>query len=307
MHIRNLHIYITKVIFITLFSLLLSASKSICQTADNEYTSLISKADSLYKQGNYLTSAHLYNQAFQNKNGYSMSYHRLFAAQAWNKAGYLDSALSNLYYLILTMRFDDTSELKKYFLNTRLYFNKEFKRIYNKAVCQSLLQKKKYDSSLAKLMEFVYESDQSTRSLKQQDLGKNGKKYFSQLESEKIVDSIYNKYGWLAPGQIGFRGSQAMFLIIQHGNLKLQLKWIKRVQQGVAGCYLTPECIALLTDRILVSKGKKQIYGTQLKWNDQTKQFQPLPINDISKVDFLRNKLGMIDMKSYLLIQNNGY
>lgn len=305
MQIRSIYNELAKITLLVLFISVSFENRTIGQQAANKYSNLVTQADSIYRKGEYLSAARIYNQAFRNLNGYSISYHRLSSARAWNNAGYIDSALSQLYYLVFTMRFDDTSELRKSFLNTSLISTEGFKTIYKKAVCQNLLQTLKYDSSLAKLMELVYESDQLTRSLASSNSGKNDKIYFTQFENEIIVDSIYNKYGWLSPSQIGFKGSQAMFLVVQHGNLKLQLKWQNRIKQGVSECYLIPECYALLTDRILISQSKKQIYGTQLKWNVASKKYEPFPILDTSKVDYLRNKLGMVDLKMYLFIQNN--
>lgn len=295
-----------KIVFIILFVILNSVNQCSCQPMNTEYSNLIDTADSLYNNGQYLSAAKIYNKAFNNKNGYSMNYHRLYAAIAWNKAGYQDSAFSHLFFLVFTMRFDDTLELRNNFYNTPIFYKPDFIRIYQKAACQKSLQSFIYDSSLAKFMEFVYTSDQSTRSLAGTKLAKDKNAFFSQFENEHILDSIYNKYGWLVPSQIGVKGSQVMFLIVQHSNLEYQLKWLERVKQGVSNCLLLPEYEALLTDRILISQGKKQIYGTQLFWNDKVKRYQFLPIQDITKADFLRNRFGMNDLKSYLLIQNNG-
>jgi len=45
---------------------------------------------------------------------------------------------------------------------------------------------------------------------------------------------------------------------------------------------------AMLRDRVLVSDGKKQVYGTQVRYNVELKKSQPFPIEDPDNVDTRR-------------------
>jgi hypothetical protein len=58
--------------------------------------------------------------------------------------------------------------------------------------------------------------------------------------------------------------------------------------------------VAMLEDRILTREGKKQMYGTQLRTNDQTKLWELFPIEDEENVDLRRAAVGLPSMAEYL-------
>ncbi|TAJ52925.1 MAG: hypothetical protein EPO58_11035 [Chitinophagaceae bacterium] len=127
-----------------------------------------------------------------------------------------------------------------------------------------------YDSALARILDSVYLVDQSTRSLS----GKHSAVIISsdsQSRNLKLIDSLYAQYGWLAYSQVGHKGAMAQFLVIQHSDLQTQKKWLTRVTKAVNECLLQPENLALLTDRILVQSGKKQLYGSQFRVDPKKK------------------------------------
>ncbi|MBS1533035.1 MAG: hypothetical protein JSU01_22230 [Bacteroidetes bacterium] len=62
----------------------------------------------------------------------------------------------------------------------------------------------------------------------------------------------------------------------------------------------SPENYAYLTDRMLVNKGKKQLFGTQVRVNTKTKHTRPLPIQDSTNVDVRRKAVGLSPLKDYL-------
>jgi uncharacterized protein DUF6624 len=98
------------------------------------------------------------------------------------------------------------------------------------------------------------------------------------LESEKIVA----QYGWPSSDLVGVDGTRAAFLIVQHANPALQKEMLPRVRDALRTGDLPGESYALLLDRVLVSEGKKQIYGTQTRPFDQWKGREPAfePIED---------------------------
>jgi hypothetical protein len=60
------------------------------------------------------------------------------------------------------------------------------------------------------------------------------------------------------------------------------------------------ENFALLTDRVLVNRHQKQIYGTQVRVDPKTHKATPLPLKYPKSVDALRKKMGMGPLKDYL-------
>ncbi len=59
-----------------------------------------------------------------------------------------------------------------------------------------------------------------------------------------------------------------------------------------------------MTDRNLIDMGKKQIYGTQLEYNEKEQKYKVLPIEDIEKINDLRKTVGLNSIEDMLLEYN---
>ena len=57
--------------------------------------------------------------------------------------------------------------------------------------------------------------------------------------------------------------------------------------------------IAYLTDKILTKEGKKQLYGTQLKYSYETKSYDFKPIDDEKNVNKRRSEIGLGPLEDY--------
>lgn len=101
------------------------------------------------------------------------------------------------------------------------------------------------------------------------------------------IKEIIKKYGYPKKALLGKETMRAFWLLIQHqdDDLDLQEKCLKY-------CDFDSDNKAYLTDRVLVNKGKKQIYGTQFN----------KPIRDIKNVDIRREKMGLGLLKDYLVL-----
>ena len=122
------------------------------------------------------------------------------------------------------------------------------------------------------------------------------------------LKAIIKKHSWLTKDLVGIEGVSAAFMIIQHSPdeafQEYMLPYLKRSysnDEGVSG-----QQIALLTDRILVHQGKKQIYGTQATITDGKVVFHP--IEDEANVDERRASMKMPPLDFYLKImeESNG-
>ncbi len=115
------------------------------------------------------------------------------------------------------------------------------------------------------------------------------------LTVEKIID----KYGWLSSGEIGSFANSALFLVIQHSSsLTVQEKYLPIIRAAVRQRKCPPQSLALLEDRVSIRKGKRQIYGSQLKMINGT--LQVLPIEDPDNVDSRRAEVGLQPLAEYL-------
>lgn len=117
--------------------------------------------------------------------------------------------------------------------------------------------------------------------------------------TEYIVDLV-SKIGWVDAKRFDYGTSNAAFLLVQHSwNLPLMLgvlPWLEKdVQQGRMG----KEAYALLFDRIQLSLGERQRYGTQVL-RDRGGEVVVLPVEDPGRVDELRKEAGMIPLERYV-------
>jgi hypothetical protein len=116
----------------------------------------------------------------------------------------------------------------------------------------------------------------------------------------KKFAKILDKYGWPARSAVGKEGSVAAFLVVQHGDLEYQKKYFTLLKDAVLRGEADREDAALLEDRILMREGKKQIYGTQLYFNEVTKKLELWPIEDEEDVEARRASVGLGPLAAYV-------
>jgi hypothetical protein len=114
------------------------------------------------------------------------------------------------------------------------------------------------------------------------------------------LEEIIRQYGWPGKSFVGADASLAAFLILQHADYEYQKKYFPLVKEAERKKEINPSNVALLEDRILMREGKKQIYGTQLTWNEKTRRFELYPIEDEEHLDLLRARVGLQPIAEYL-------
>lgn len=114
---------------------------------------------------------------------------------------------------------------------------------------------------------------------KKSDLAKISRKH--KVKLKKIIKEI----GWPTIPKVGKEASCAAWLIVQHADhdVKFQESCLSLMKSLPEGDVLKKQ-IAYLTDRIMVNKGKKQIYGTQFYLNKKN-VFGPRPIKDLKNIE----------------------
>jgi len=124
---------------------------------------------------------------------------------------------------------------------------------------------------------------------------RNSKK-FTEIakDNSSWLENKINKIGWLSSDIVGKDGECYAWLIVQHSdfNVIFQEKCLKLIKK----LPFTKERrghIAYLTDRILVNKGKKQIYGTQFREDGVC------PIKNKKELEKRRKMMGLGSFKKY--------
>lgn len=165
------------------------------------------------------------------------------------------------------------------------------------------------DRVLSSQLDSIYQHDQKYRK-EQSDIvkkyGSNSKEDLASAkkikevdaENQKQVSAILDKYGWPGPDVIGTRGSKALFMVLQHANTKMQEKYLPMMRAAVKLGKAKGTSLAMLEDRVLMEKGKKQIYGSQL-YTDATGIYV-CPIEDVDNLDKRRAEIGLSTMADYL-------
>ena len=119
--------------------------------------------------------------------------------------------------------------------------------------------------------------------------------------NELKAKDIIKKYGY--PGYDLVGGSSNRFwAIVQHcdDDVLFQERVLALMKKGVEKNNADKENYALLTDRVLVGKHQKQIYGTPVNVDPKTHKATPFPLKDPKFVDKLRKKVGLEPLAAYL-------
>lgn len=108
------------------------------------------------------------------------------------------------------------------------------------------------------------------------------------------IGKIIQEYGYPTKSLIGKKALMDFWLLIQHqdNDVRLQEECLQR-------CGFASRELAHLTDRVLINKGKKQTYGTQLR-RLATGRLTPHPIKAKSSVDRRREVIGLESLSEYI-------
>ena len=125
-----------------------------------------------------------------------------------------------------------------------------------------------------------------------------------EAESDSVnmarLEEIIARHGWPGQSLVGNRAAVAAFLILQHGSLQQQEKYLPIVKAASDKGDVEPAHLAMLQDRVLMRQGKPQIYGTQL-WNDPSSgELGLYPIEDSANVNSRRAEIGLAPVNEYL-------
>ena len=120
------------------------------------------------------------------------------------------------------------------------------------------------------------------------------------LKNQETVFEILDTFGW--PKNLSDSANKAIFLVIDHSELKAQKRYYPLIAHSAAKGILAQSDAATLQDRILMHENKKQIYGTQtvsFTYNGKTECYV-WPIKDPEELDTRRTEIGLPPMASYI-------
>jgi len=176
---------------------------------------------------------------------------------------------------------------------------------------KSSAQVTKHDTLLIQKIDSMFKDDQFWR----KEYVKVAQKQKSDYDEETIqrkwanadsinelkAKAIINKYGY--PGyNVAGEKSDTFFWIIQHcdDDVPFQEHVLALMKIEIAKNNASKENFAYLTDRVLMNKKQKQIYGTQVHTDPKTHKSTPWPLKYPKSIDKLRKEMGMEPLAVYL-------
>lgn len=280
-----------------------------------EYDSLKNQADSLIIEKDFKNAAITYSEAFEIFGYRSNTYD---AACAWALASKPDSAFECLNKLVKSNYFPF------WIWKRRLKTDSRLSSLHNdnrwKPLLEVIRQKKKISKArlnkpLIRILKDIEKDDQKYR----KKIDRIEKRHGFESEQKKDilksihltdsinlikVKSIIDQYGWLGVDEVGYRGNATLFLVIQHSDSATRVKYLPIMREAVRNDKADVSDLALLEDRVALEQGKRQIYGSQIGKNPETKLYYVLPLDDPENVDKRRRMVGLMPMASYVLCWN---
>lgn len=185
--------------------------------------------------------------------------------------------------------------------------------IVTNSISGQTLRKEKYllDSLKAELLK-IHNTDQNNRLLLDSMFKINPNEesalkqsliasmvYYDSINIIKITD-IISKYGWLSEKEVGYKANSTIFLVIQHAPFRTQKRLLPEVEKALKEDKLKPSHYALFKDRVLLREGKKQVYGSQISYDQETGEHFVAPLEDPDNVDERRKSMGLNPLADYV-------
>lgn len=274
-----------------------------------EYSKLIRDADAQYDAKEYNNAINLYGSAFkiESKNAAHLYNAACAAALANNeKKGFEWLRLS------IDKGYTNINHLKKDTDLDNLHSNSKWNKMLEKLTKKVALIEANYDKPLMTELQLIREEDQKYRNQINELRDKFGAESKESKENWKIiaqkdstnvikVTKILDEKGWVGKNKIGQLANSAIFAVIQHADLQIQKKYLPMMVDAVKKGNAIAADLALLIDRIEMREGRKQIYGSQLRTNPETKKLYLYPILDPDNIDKKRAEVGLSSISEYLL------
>jgi hypothetical protein len=118
---------------------------------------------------------------------------------------------------------------------------------------------------------------------------------------KKRLEEIFEKFGYPGYSLVGETGSQNFWLMVQHcdSDPAFQSRVLVKLKIEVDNKNADGSTYGLLTDRVKINNGEKQIYGTQVTYNSLGQAY-PKSLADSVNVNKRRAEVGLEPIEEYL-------
>lgn len=280
---------------------------SFCISAQ-DYGVLIKQADDLYSEKNYSESVRLFSQAFSIQKRdpqhlYNAACSAALSGQKNLAFEWLNLAADHGWYNLNHLQSD--SDL------TSLRESTEWSELISKIQVEVDKIEAKIDKPLRAELLNIFNEDQSIRReylAARDQYGHSSPQVDSlakiMIEKDSLnlqsITRILDTRGWVGPELVGGQANQAIFLVIQHADLATQQKYLPMMKEAVLFNNANKSSLALLEDRVALGEGKKQIYGSQIGYDEVSGLSYVLPLIDPMQVDERRAGMDLGPIAEYV-------
>lgn len=270
------------------------------------YEKYIKKGDSLYKAEKFNNSAKMYSKAFEYKEGNISDYYN--TACSWALSGNSENAFE---YLMLSIQ---KGQKNKEWMQTdkdliSLRGLPKWKEILDMIQLNIDEYEKDFDKPLQKKLEKIRLKDQVLRQLYKEAEEKFGRDseymntFWEMMREQDSINElqvlkIIDEKGWVGRSIVGAKANATLWLVIQHAPLEIQEKYLPLLKESVKKGESSGSNLALLEDRILMRNNKPQIYGSQVKRDENGKGYFH-EILDPEYVNQRREEIGLGPIETY--------
>ena len=113
-----------------------------------------------------------------------------------------------------------------------------------------------------------------------------------------ILKDILNKIGVPTIDKVGIESSKYFIILVIHQDKAKEFQ--KQFLDLAINENIDKATLAHLIDRVEINYGRKQIYGSQLSFNETTNLLEPKDIKDPKKVNQLRKEVGLEPLEEYI-------
>lgn len=277
-------------------------------TFGQTYNSIITEADAFYNNKEYEKSVKKFKKAFKLEQKSAGDLYNAGCSASLNGDKKLAFKWLNL---ALQNGWSNVRHLKSDTDLTVLHKDKRWNKLV--AEMQAIVDKREvnYDKPLQAKLLAIFDDDQQIRQqfiAAQKEFGYQSRQVDSLGKMMMFKDSInqikvieiLDKHGWVGPDKVGGQANQTLFLVIQHADLATQQKYLPMMREAVKNKNANSSSLALLEDRVALREGRKQMYGSQIGYDDETNKSYVLPLEDPDNVDKRRAEVGLGLLSDYV-------
>jgi hypothetical protein len=161
-------------------------------------------------------------------------------------------------------------------------------------VLDTIWQKEQTPIRLRDSLINIYGAESKEADVYQKEYRKN------HVRNIKKIKEILDKYDWPELALIGEQGNITICNVLQHADQETREHYIPLMKQAVMDKKLEPRYLVRAEDRIATDKGQLQIYGGQMKYYPETKNFNVWPVFDPVNIDERRAEIGLEPIAEFL-------